>query len=49
MLDHLGYPKAHDAIVKAIETVIAETTLRTPDIGGKTKTSEMGKAIADAI
>jgi tartrate dehydrogenase/decarboxylase/D-malate dehydrogenase len=49
MLDHLGYPKAGAAIVKAIETVIAETKLRTPDLGGKTKTSEMGKAIADAL
>ena len=29
--------------------MIAETTLRTPDIGGKTRTSEMGKAIADAL
>ncbi len=49
MLDHLGYPKAGAAIVRAIETVLAETKLRTPDIGGKTKTSEMGKAIADAL
>ena len=42
-------PLADAAIVKAIETVIAETKLRTPDIGGKTKTTEMGKAIADAL
>jgi tartrate dehydrogenase/decarboxylase/D-malate dehydrogenase len=49
MLEHLGEQKAADAIIKAIETVIAETKLRTPDIGGKTKTSEMGKAIAEAL
>ncbi len=49
MLDHLGHADAGAAIVKAIETVIAETGLRTPDLGGKTKTSEMGKAIADAL
>ncbi len=49
MLDHLGYPKAGAAIVKAIETVISETKLRTPDLGGKTKTTEMGKAIVDAL
>jgi tartrate dehydrogenase/decarboxylase/D-malate dehydrogenase len=49
MLGHLGYPKAEAAIVKAIETVIAETKLRTPDLGGKAKTKEMGKAIADAL
>ncbi|HYL49002.1 MAG TPA: isocitrate/isopropylmalate family dehydrogenase, partial [Stellaceae bacterium] len=49
MLDHLGHPQAGAAIVKAIETVIADTKLRTPDLGGKTKTTEMGKAIADAL
>ena len=49
MLDHLGHPEAGAAVVKAIETVIAETKLRTPDLGGKTKTGEMGKAIADAL
>ena len=49
MLDHLGHPEAGAAVVKAIETVIADTKLRTPDLGGTTKTGEMGKAIADAI
>ncbi|MBI3453815.1 MAG: tartrate dehydrogenase [Rhodospirillales bacterium] len=49
MLDHLGHPEAGAAVVAAIEKVIAETPLRTADIGGKTKTSEMGKAIADAV
>ncbi|HEX6978020.1 MAG TPA: tartrate dehydrogenase [Alphaproteobacteria bacterium] len=49
MLDHLGESEAASAIVTAIETVIAETDLRTPDLGGRTKTSEMGKAIAEAI
>ena len=49
MLDHLGHAKAGAAIVKAIETVLAETKLRTADIGGKAKTAEMGKAIAEAI
>jgi tartrate dehydrogenase/decarboxylase/D-malate dehydrogenase len=49
MLEHLGHQKAADAIVNAIERVIAETRLRTPDLGGRTKTAEMGKAIADAI
>ena len=44
----LGPAHGH-AIVKAIETVIATTKLRTPDLGGKAKTSEMGKAIAEAI
>ena len=49
MVEHLGYPEAAAAIVRAIEKVIAETDLRTPDLGGKNKTAELGKAVADAI
>jgi tartrate dehydrogenase/decarboxylase/D-malate dehydrogenase len=48
MLEHLGHQDAADAIVRAIETVLTEGP-RTPDIGGKASTSELGKAIADAI
>jgi tartrate dehydrogenase/decarboxylase/D-malate dehydrogenase len=53
MLDFLGkgeprYRAAHDAIVKAMETVLAEGP-RTPDLGGKGTTIEVGKAIAAAI
>lgn len=42
------YQKAHDAIVKAIETVLVEGP-KTPDIGGKASTTDVGKAIADAL
>jgi tartrate dehydrogenase/decarboxylase/D-malate dehydrogenase len=48
MLDYLGYPEAGTGIVKAIETVLLEGP-RTPDIGGKAKTSDVGKAIAEAL
>jgi tartrate dehydrogenase/decarboxylase/D-malate dehydrogenase len=48
MLDHLGYPQAHDAIVKAIETV-TEHGPRTPDMGGQATTTDVGRAIADAL
>jgi len=48
MLDHLGYPKAHDAIVKAIETV-TEHGPRTPDMGGQATTTDVGRAIAQAL
>ncbi|GAA5232196.1 tartrate dehydrogenase [Verticiella sediminum] len=40
--------QAHDAILAAIEAVIAEGP-RTRDLGGTASTSEMGKAIADRI
>jgi tartrate dehydrogenase/decarboxylase/D-malate dehydrogenase len=46
MLRHLGEPDAADAVEKAIEQVLAKGEVRTPDIGGSAKTSELGKAIA---
>ncbi len=48
MLEHLGYSDAHDSIVKAIETV-TEHGPRTPDMGGKAKTSDLGKAVVQAL
>ncbi|CAG2151630.1 D-malate dehydrogenase [decarboxylating] [Cupriavidus yeoncheonensis] len=51
MLDFLGGAagrQAHDAILAAVETVLREGPL-TPDAGGKAGTSDVGKAIADAI
>jgi tartrate dehydrogenase/decarboxylase/D-malate dehydrogenase len=48
MLDHLGHPDAAQAIVDAIEAVLAEGP-RTPDLGGTASTSDLGKAIADAV
>ena len=51
MLDHLGHPQAGAAIVRAIETVLEPKSgaPRTPDLGGKDKTADLGKAIADAL
>jgi tartrate dehydrogenase/decarboxylase / D-malate dehydrogenase len=48
MLDFLGRRDAHDAIVKAIERVLAEGP-RTADLGGQASTTEMGKAIAHHV
>lgn len=48
MLDHLGHSDAHDAIVRAIETVTAQGP-RTPDMGGKASTPDVGRAIAEAL
>jgi tartrate dehydrogenase/decarboxylase/D-malate dehydrogenase len=39
---------AHDAIVKAIEHVIARGP-RTPDLGGQAHTEDVGRAIADHV
>jgi tartrate dehydrogenase/decarboxylase/D-malate dehydrogenase len=48
MLDHLGHPDAAQAIVDAIESVLTEGP-RTPDLGGRASTEELGKAIAEAV
>lgn len=53
MLDFLGHSQgparaAHDAIVRAIETVLRQGP-RTPDLGGSASTTEMGKAIARRV
>ena len=45
MLDFLGHRAAHDAIVAAIEAVLAGGP-RTPDLGGSASTAEVGRAIA---
>ncbi|UCG20553.1 MAG: tartrate dehydrogenase [Deltaproteobacteria bacterium] len=49
MLDHLGHPEAAAAVERAIETVLDDTSLRTPDMGGTATTKELGAAIAEAI
>lgn len=51
MLEFLGHKEAHDAILKAIEAVLDPKSgaPRTPDIGGKANTSDLGKAIAEAL
>lgn len=51
MLEHLGYKEASDAIVDAIEAVLAEgdTRVLTGDIGGKGTTKTLGEAIAKRL
>jgi tartrate dehydrogenase/decarboxylase/D-malate dehydrogenase len=45
MLDHLGQPEAHDRIVAAIEQVLQDEGARTPDLGGRARTSDVTKAV----
>jgi tartrate dehydrogenase/decarboxylase/D-malate dehydrogenase len=51
MLEFLGYKQAHDSIVQAIETVLQPGSggPRTPDLGGKASTVDLGRAIEQAI
>ena len=46
MLRHLGAEEAADAVEKAIAVTLAEAKIRTPDIGGKASSEQMGEAIA---
>jgi len=48
MLQHLGYPAAHDAILAAIEQV-TEKGPRTPDMGGTASTTQVGEAVVQAL
>ena len=49
MMEHLGHPGAALSVECAIETVMVDPAARTPDMGGKVTTREMGKAIAGAV
>jgi len=50
MLDFLGYKPAADAIVAAIERVLADKDApKTPDLGGRASTADLGRAIAAQI
>jgi len=49
MLEHLGAKDAADAIVAAIERVLASGENLTPDMGGSGSTSALGQAVADAV
>jgi tartrate dehydrogenase/decarboxylase/D-malate dehydrogenase len=49
-MEHLGHPDAAAAIVGAIERALADPSApRTPDIGGRARTAEVGAAIASLI
>ncbi|HIC30045.1 MAG TPA: tartrate dehydrogenase [Rhodospirillales bacterium] len=49
MLDHLGQTEAAAAIVTAIEKVIRDSDVKTPDMGGKATTTELAQAVEDAL
>ena len=49
MLRHLGIYEAADAIENAIAETLAHSMIRTPDIGGRSTTKELGAAIAAQV
>ena len=49
MLEYLGERKAAERVRIATEKVLEEGKVLTYDLGGRSKTSEMGAAIADKV
>jgi len=49
MLQHLGEQASHDRILQAIEGVLSDERVRTPDLGGRATTADMTRAITAAL
>ncbi|MCD6387385.1 MAG: isocitrate/isopropylmalate dehydrogenase family protein [Methanophagales archaeon] len=49
MLEYLGERKAAEIVLKAISEVLRERKVLTPDLGGSSKTSDVGDAIAKKV
>jgi tartrate dehydrogenase/decarboxylase / D-malate dehydrogenase len=51
MLEFLGFKAAHDAILSAIEQTLSpeNDAPKTPDLGGKAKTTDLGRAIEQTL
>jgi 3-isopropylmalate dehydrogenase len=49
MLEHLGEQRAADFVERAVEEVLRVGEVRTYDLGGKSKTSEVGDAVASKL
>ena len=50
MLDFFGRRDAHDAVLHAIEAVLADPQApRTPDLGGRASTQDLGSALVQAL
>jgi isocitrate/isopropylmalate dehydrogenase len=49
MLDHLDAPSSADRIRRAVSRVLQDGAPRTPDLGGKSTTAEVGQAVRRAL
>src|SRR6202043_658882 len=49
MLDHLGHAEAARAVTDAIAGMLASSDLRTPDLGGSARTTEVTDAILSEL
>jgi 3-isopropylmalate dehydrogenase len=49
LLDHLEVPRASDRIRQAVARVLASSEPKTPDLGGRATTAEVGRAVREAF
>jgi 3-isopropylmalate dehydrogenase len=49
LLDHIGAPKGAEIVRRAVARVLAAGTPRTPDLGGKSTTAQVGRAVLKAL
>ncbi|PSN96308.1 3-isopropylmalate dehydrogenase [Candidatus Marsarchaeota G2 archaeon ECH_B_2] len=49
MLDHLGRREAYNSVARAVERVLVDGRVRTPDLGGSSTTSEVGDAVVKEL
>ena len=49
LLEHLGEAAAAARLMRAIERVTADTSLHTPDLGGKARTDQVTEAVIEAL
>ena len=49
MMDHLGRPDLGKRMLDAVEAVLKEGSVLTPDLGGCAKTGDVTRAIIDKL
>ena len=49
MLDHLGHPEAGAEVLAAVTSVLADSPVRTRDLGGTASTDEITRAVLERL
>lgn len=49
LLGHLGYPDWETSVIEAIEMVLVDGRVRTPDLGGSASTAQLTDAVLEAL
>lgn len=49
MLDHLGYPQWSQWVTRAIGVMARDAQTRTPDLGGRGRTGDIGDAVVKVL